>query len=63
VTDRASASLDLPPEVFEGLVAAWADLLVDDFHARHDSGVVTTNPSTCRIIRTEQHRHTELMPE
>jgi hypothetical protein len=30
--------IDIPPEVLEGLVSAWADLLVADYLARHTVG-------------------------
>lgn len=51
VIDADAAAIDIPPEVFEGLVSAWADLLVADYHARHDGDAVTPKLAVCRIIR------------
>lgn len=29
-------NVPMPPDVFEALVSAWADLLMADYYARHD---------------------------
>ena len=40
---------DLPPDVFEALVAAWSDLLVSDYEARHGTGAP---PAECAPRRS-----------
>jgi hypothetical protein len=50
---RADGDTELATDVFEALVCAWADLLVADYRARHDSA--TKKQAGCEQGQTPYH--------
>ena len=45
-----TAGMDLPPVLFEALVAAWAELLVADFRRRRTRSMATQADCTSKWV-------------